>query len=113
MSRPNQWTKQVSKSIGWVFIGCIRFYQVAISPLLVRSCRYVPTCSQYAIEALQKHGPLRGSWLAVRRILSCHPWSKRWPRSRSLTATLFHPSKYFVSMKSILFLLRLLIFISD
>ena len=40
----------------------------------IRSCRYTPTCSQYAIEALRKHGPFKGSWLAVRRILRCHPW---------------------------------------
>ena len=52
----------------------VHFYRYAISPLLPPSCRYTPTCSQYAIEALRLHGPLRGSWLAIRRILSCHPW---------------------------------------
>ncbi|MCC8037210.1 MAG: membrane protein insertion efficiency factor YidD [Bacteroidales bacterium] len=52
----------------------IRFYQLAISPMLPQSCRYVPTCSQYAIEALQKHGALKGSWLAIKRICRCHPW---------------------------------------
>lgn len=52
----------------------IRFYQLCISPLTPPSCRYTPTCSAYAIEALRKHGPLRGSWLALRRILRCHPW---------------------------------------
>lgn len=52
----------------------IRFYQLCISPMFPASCRFTPTCSQYAIEALRKHGPLRGSWLAVRRILRCHPW---------------------------------------
>ncbi len=52
----------------------IRFYQLAISPHLGANCRYVPTCSQYAIEALRVHGPLRGTWLAVRRICRCHPW---------------------------------------
>ena len=51
-----------------------RFYQLCISPMLPPSCRYSPTCSQYAIEALRKHGPLKGLYLAVRRILRCHPW---------------------------------------
>ncbi|MBQ1836828.1 MAG: membrane protein insertion efficiency factor YidD, partial [Paludibacteraceae bacterium] len=45
-----------------------------ISPLLPPSCRYTPTCSQYALEAIQKHGPLKGLYLAVRRILRCNPW---------------------------------------
>lgn len=52
----------------------IRFYQLCISPLLPPSCRYTPTCSQYAIEAIRKHGALRGSWLAIKRICRCHPW---------------------------------------
>lgn len=52
----------------------IRFYQLAISPMLPASCRFVPTCSQYAIEALQKHGAVKGSWLAIKRICRCHPW---------------------------------------
>ena len=52
----------------------IRFYQVAISPHFPATCRYTPTCSQYAIEALRKYGPLKGLWLAARRILRCHPW---------------------------------------
>ena len=52
----------------------IRFYQVAISPHFPAACRYTPTCSQYAIEALRKYGLLKGLWLAARRILRCHPW---------------------------------------
>ena len=52
----------------------IYFYRAFISPLTPPSCRFTPTCSQYAIEAIKKHGPLRGSWLALRRILRCHPW---------------------------------------
>ena len=52
----------------------IRFYQLAISPWLAPRCRYVPTCSSYALEAVKKHGPLRGGWLAVKRLARCHPW---------------------------------------
>ncbi len=52
----------------------IRFYQRFISPLTPSSCRYVPTCSTYAIQALQKHGIFKGSCLAIKRLLSCHPW---------------------------------------
>ncbi len=52
----------------------IRFYQKFISPYTPASCRYTPTCSQYAVEALKKHGPLKGSWLTIRRIFRCHPW---------------------------------------
>jgi putative membrane protein insertion efficiency factor len=52
----------------------IRFYQRALSPYLPASCRYVPTCSVYAYEAVQKHGVFRGSFLAVKRILRCHPF---------------------------------------
>lgn len=57
-----------------VLIAPIRFYQHAISPLLPSSCRYTPTCSHYSIEAIKKHGPLKGSLLAVKRIGRCHPW---------------------------------------
>lgn len=55
-------------------VGLIRVYQVALSPLFPSACRYTPTCSQYAIEALQKHGIFKGSWLAAKRIGSCNPW---------------------------------------
>lgn len=51
----------------------IRFYQAAISPYTPAACRYTPTCSHYAAEALQKHGLFRGGWLAIKRISSCHP----------------------------------------
>ncbi|UCC48240.1 MAG: membrane protein insertion efficiency factor YidD [Gemmatimonadota bacterium] len=57
-----------------LIVMLIRGYQVAISPLLPASCRYTPSCSQYAVEALQRHGALRGSWLAVRRLSRCHPF---------------------------------------
>lgn len=57
-----------------LLIGIIRFYQAALSPILPSTCRYVPTCSQYGLEALQKYGPLKGSWLTIKRILSCNPF---------------------------------------
>ncbi|MDE6497493.1 MAG: membrane protein insertion efficiency factor YidD [Muribaculaceae bacterium] len=52
----------------------IHFYRAAISPLLPPACRYTPTCSAYALEALRRHGPLRGTWLTIKRIMRCHPW---------------------------------------
>ena len=52
----------------------VRFYQLAISPFLPPACRYYPTCSNYALEAIEKYGPARGGWLAIRRILRCHPF---------------------------------------
>lgn len=55
-------------------IWLVRGYQLAISPLLPPSCRFHPSCSHYATEALERHGALRGGWLALRRILRCHPW---------------------------------------
>ena len=66
----------VSKAFAWPLIQLVRFYRLAISPWLGGNCRYDPTCSSYAIEALQVHGVLKGSWLAVRRIGRCHPWGK-------------------------------------
>lgn len=52
----------------------VYFYRYCISPLTPASCRYVPTCSEYAIQAIRKYGPLKGVWLATKRILRCHPW---------------------------------------
>lgn len=57
-----------------IFIGLIRFYQLSISPILGQNCRYSPTCSQYSVEAIKKHGAGKGGWLALKRIFSCHPW---------------------------------------
>ncbi|MFM8433279.1 MAG: membrane protein insertion efficiency factor YidD [Bacteroidota bacterium] len=57
-----------------LFIGMIRFYQIAISPLFRSSCRYNPTCSHYGIQALRKHGPFKGLYLTIRRLMRCHPW---------------------------------------
>ncbi|MDQ6829178.1 MAG: membrane protein insertion efficiency factor YidD [Gemmatimonadota bacterium] len=58
----------------WVLILVVRAYQLVLSPLLPPACRYYPSCSQYAIEALQRHGALRGSWLTIRRLGRCHPF---------------------------------------
>ncbi|KGO92598.1 hypothetical protein Q766_12550 [Flavobacterium subsaxonicum WB 4.1-42 = DSM 21790] len=63
--------------ITFPFVLLIRFYQLAISPLLPSACRYSPTCSQYTLEALQKHGLFKGGWLGVKRIVSCNPWGGR------------------------------------
>lgn len=57
-----------------ILIAMIRFYKSYISPLTPPSCRYTPTCSQYALEAIQKYGAIKGTWLAVKRISRCHPW---------------------------------------
>jgi len=59
-----------------ILIALVRFYQKYISPLTPPTCRYVPTCSQYALEALQKYGALKGGWLAIKRICRCHPFHK-------------------------------------
>ena len=59
-----------------VMLGGIRFYRKRLSPLTPPSCRYYPTCSAYAAEAIEKYGPARGAWLALRRILRCHPFAK-------------------------------------
>lgn len=55
-------------------IAVIRVYQYAISPMLGSRCRFYPSCSEYAVEALQQHGVFKGSWLALKRIGRCHPW---------------------------------------
>lgn len=57
-----------------ILLGFVRFYQYAVSPLLPPRCRYAPTCSQYAAEALRRYGACKGGCLAVKRICRCHPW---------------------------------------
>ena len=64
----------MQKIVTKFLILIIKFYKHALSPLMMRSCRYTPSCSAYGIEALSKHGPLKGTWLTVKRVLSCHPW---------------------------------------
>ena len=61
------------KIIIFPFVMLVRFYQIFISPLKPPTCRYSPTCSQYTLEALKKHGLLKGGKLAIKRIMSCHP----------------------------------------
>lgn len=58
-----------------LLLALIRFYQYAISPLLGRRCRFFPSCSEYAVEALEKHGALTGTRLALKRLSHCHPWN--------------------------------------
>lgn len=70
LSKPGRLPKLIRQA----FILPIRLYQVAVSPLLPPSCRYQPTCSAYAIEAVTRHGPLHGGWLTMRRLIRCHPW---------------------------------------
>ena len=62
------------KIFNYLLIVPIKLYQILLSPLIGPSCRFTPTCSNYAIEAINKHGPFRGLWLAVKRISKCHPW---------------------------------------
>lgn len=58
-----------------VLVVLVRVYQLVISPLTPPTCRFYPSCSQYAVIALTRHGAVRGTWLAVRRVLRCHPWN--------------------------------------
>ena len=58
-----------------ILVALIRVYQSLVSPMTGPSCRYYPSCSSYALLAVQRHGALRGSWLAVRRLARCHPWT--------------------------------------
>ena len=67
---------RVSRLVAAPFVFAIRLYQRFISPLTPPSCRYYPSCSEYAVVAIQRHGLLRGGWLAVRRIGRCHPWTR-------------------------------------
>lgn len=62
-----------------LLLALIRFYRRAISPYTAPKCRYIPTCSQYALEAIEKYGALKGGFLAFRRICRCHPFSKHGP----------------------------------
>ena len=64
----------IVRALSILLIGIARGYQLLISPILPQTCRFHPTCSGYAIDAIRHHGPRRGGWLALRRIIRCHPW---------------------------------------
>lgn len=64
----------MKKIFSWILLIPIYFYRACISPLKPPTCRFVPTCSEYAIQAIKKYGPLKGTCLAIKRILRCHPW---------------------------------------
>ncbi|MFC5282608.1 membrane protein insertion efficiency factor YidD [Pedobacter alpinus] len=66
----------VKQFFSFIFLLIIKIYQYLISPLLGSSCRFTPTCSQYGVEAIKKHGPFKGGWLTAKRIARCHPWGK-------------------------------------
>jgi putative membrane protein insertion efficiency factor len=64
----------VRSPLAWAMHAVVQAYRWTISPLLGPSCRYYPTCSAYALDAIDEHGAIRGAWLAAKRILRCHPW---------------------------------------
>lgn len=64
----------IRKILIFPFVLLIRVYQLAISPMFPSACRYTPSCSAYGLEALRKHGPIKGLWLTAKRVLSCNPW---------------------------------------
>ncbi|NOX55844.1 MAG: membrane protein insertion efficiency factor YidD [Planctomycetes bacterium] len=64
----------VSRLPAWALIGLARLYQLFLSPIFGRQCRFYPSCSEYFIQAVRKYGAIRGTWRGLRRILRCHPW---------------------------------------
>ena len=68
--------KTAARLLSLCLLASIRGYQLLVSPFFPPSCRYLPTCSQYAREAVTVHGPVKGTWLALRRLLRCHPWAE-------------------------------------
>tara|TARA_B100000965_G_scaffold115102_1_gene94947 strand:+ start:135 stop:374 length:240 start_codon:yes stop_codon:yes gene_type:complete len=66
---------KINKAIAFIFVGLIAFYQKWLSPLFAPSCRFIPSCSAYGIEAINKHGPWRGGWLTLKRLSKCHPFT--------------------------------------
>jgi putative membrane protein insertion efficiency factor len=64
----------LGRLLAWPLLGLVGLYRLLISPWLGNNCRFEPTCSAYAVEALRKHGAFRGSWLTLARISRCHPW---------------------------------------
>jgi putative membrane protein insertion efficiency factor len=77
MKRPEPMSAGLAPARRWLrrlVVLPIRIYQWTISPIMPRSCRFTPSCSEYAAEAILSHGPLKGGWMGLRRILRCHPW---------------------------------------
>lgn len=66
--------KILKQALAWPLLAAIRFYRRCISPFTPPSCRFTPTCSQYAAEAIRRYGPFKGLWLALKRLARCHPW---------------------------------------
>lgn len=64
----------IRKILSYIVLIPIYFYRYCISPLKPPTCRYLPTCSDYAVQAVKKYGPFKGTWLALKRIARCHPW---------------------------------------
>jgi len=64
----------LKKLFSYIFIGIIKIYQNMISPLLPARCRYRPTCSEYGVQAIKKHGVFKGGCFTIKRVLTCHPW---------------------------------------
>ncbi|HVP12981.1 MAG TPA: membrane protein insertion efficiency factor YidD [Phycisphaerae bacterium] len=66
----------IARIVAFGLVLFIRAYQFAVRPLLVGGCRFEPSCSEYAIQAISRHGPARGAWLALKRLSRCHPWGR-------------------------------------
>ena len=66
--------KAISRIVTFLLLLPIHFYRYCLSPLNPPTCRFVPTCSEYAVQAIRKYGPIKGSWLALKRLCRCHPW---------------------------------------
>lgn len=64
----------ISQGLVWLMSLPVHLYRGAISPMFPSCCRFTPTCSEYALQALRRHGPLKGTWLTIRRLSRCHPW---------------------------------------
>ena len=67
--------ERFNRAVAVLLMAFIGFYRRFVSPLLGPRCRFIPTCSAYGLEAIEKHGPWRGGWLTVKRLLRCHPWT--------------------------------------
>ena len=66
--------KTISRIVTFLLLLPIHFYRYCLSPIKPPTCRFVPTCSEYAVQAIRKYGPIKGVWLALKRLCRCHPW---------------------------------------